>query len=92
VIKTNKAPLKMMMTWMYSVESSKGFFDLQKLESLLECIHEVSRVHIEEVSNLALEVTMSHYLGMELARVSEGFTTDCNDDKIIELLKNSSQR
>lgn len=43
------------------MEFGKGLSNLQKLESLLEHICEVSRAHMKEASRLALGITMTCY-------------------------------
>jgi hypothetical protein len=56
-----------MMAHLHSSESRKGLSDIQKQDGLRVQIKEISSTHMEEVSALALGITMSHYPGKEHA-------------------------
>lgn len=57
------------MIRLYGTEFGIGLFDIHKLETLLEWICEISQAHMEETGSMEIGITISHYHGMELARV-----------------------
>jgi hypothetical protein len=47
---------------------------------------------MEEASTTTLAMTKSHYPGMELSRVQEGWVVDFDEDKVDDLMKEVKPR